>query len=48
MAGIVAHGAEGLDSVPNEENGNIVTHTITGDFGYLMTMIVNGDASSTY
>jgi hypothetical protein len=48
MEGIVAHGAEGLDSVPNEENANIVTHTITADFGYLMTLIANGDGSSTY
>lgn len=48
MEGIVAHGAEGLDSQPNDENANIITHTITTDFGYLMTMISNGDGSSTY
>ena len=48
MEGIVANGAQGLESKPNDENNSIVTYTITTDFAYLITMVVNGDGSSTY
>lgn len=48
MAAMVAQGIDGIEQSPNDENDAIITYSMSADFGYLLTMIHNGDASSTY
>ena len=38
----------GIDEQKNRENNNIVVYNLTSDFKYMIKMIVNSDAASTY